>query len=160
MGEFEGGVHLIGGEGNGWLEYDFDLPEEPPSESIESVRVVLEASSKRPGAPQTDADTWPSILRVSLNGIEMARRVLRNQPADSRGALSHMHGFQGRYGELLRVQLGGEDLARALEGAATVTLRLECEAPAGRGGGLVVYGSRAGRYPCEVQLLLSVAPPT
>ena len=121
---------------------------------------MLAATSKRPGAPQTDADAWPSVLRASLNGIEIPRRVLRNQPADSRGALSHMHGFQGRYGELLSLRLSGEDLPQGLQGGTTATLRLECEPPTGRGGGLVVYGSRAGRYPCEVQLLLGLAPPT
>ena len=70
-----------------------------------------------------------------------------------------MHGFQGRYGELLSMTLTGDRLAQAPGADRVVTLRLECEPPPGKGGGLTVYGARAGRYPCEVQLLLGLAPP-
>jgi len=157
-GEVDGQVQLFGAQGSGWLEYAFELPADLPVERVEAVTAVFEASSKRPGAPQTDADTWPSVLEVSLNGVSAAKVVLRDQPADSRGVLSHMHGFQGRYGELLNVRVSGEALAQTLEHEGTIRLRLCCEEPVGHGGGLTVYGSRAGRYPCDVHLVIATRP--
>jgi len=159
-GQVDGEVHLIGGEGSGCLDYSFELPTDLPVDSIETIVAVFEASSKRPGAPQTDADTWPSLLRVILNQTLVAELTLRNQPADSRGALSHMHGFEGRYGELVTVRVGHQQLAQALDAPGNIVLRLECERPPGRGGGLTVYGSRAGRYPCDAQLLVRLKPKT
>jgi predicted transcriptional regulator len=71
-----------------------------------------------------------------------------------------MHGFQGRYGELLNVRVSGEALAQALGREGRIRLRLCCEEPVGQGGGLTVYGSRAGRYPCDVHLIIAINPPS
>ncbi len=145
-GEVEGVVQLLSGEGSGRVEWDLELPADTGTTS--AMTFVAELSSRRPGAPQTSVDRWQSEVAVEVDGVECALILLENQPADSRGALSHMHGFQGRYGELVRVAIP----AGALTGER-VTIGLTCGPALDGGGGLAVYGARAGRYPCGPMLV-------
>jgi len=152
-GEVEGEVHLLAAEGPGRVEYAFALPADLPTERIASVEVVLEASSRKPGAPQTGPDKWHSQVHLQIGGEEVGARVLTDQPADSRGALSHMHGFRGRYGELVRAEVPAHAVRPALE-RGIIRLTMHCGVHDERCGGLTIYGSRAGRYPCDVCLVV------
>ncbi len=145
-GEVEGVVELVSGEGSGRIEWDLELPADTCTGS--AMTFVAEVSSRRPGAPQTSVDRWQSEVAVDVDGVECALLLLENQPADSRGALSHMHGFQGRYGELVRVEIP----ASALTGGGA-RIGLTCGPALDGGGGLTVYGARAGRYPCAPMLV-------
>jgi hypothetical protein len=147
-GEVEGVVELVSGEGRGRIEWDLELPADLDTGTASATNLVAEVSSRRPGAPQTGVDRWPSELVVDVNGVECALLLLGDQPADSRGALSHMHGFQGRYGELVRVAIPGDALT-----GGRVTIGLTCGPALDGGGGLTVYGTRAGRYPCAPMLV-------
>ena len=151
-------THLLGGVEAGHMDYLFTLPDDVNLQRARSLTFLCEASSKRPGAPQTHADGpgWPSDLVISMNGIPVHSTTLADQYADSRGALSHLHGFRGRYGELVRFEVSGEvlDLVRRQD-SRQVLVRLEVPRSAMHHRGLVVYSSRAGRTPCDVTLIVS-----
>ncbi len=151
-------THLLGGVEAGHMDYLFTLPDEVDLERVRSLTFLCEASSKRPGAPQTHADGpgWASDLVISMNGIPVHGTTLPDQYADSRGALSHLHGLRGRYGELIRLEVSGDvlDLVRQ-RGERQVLVRLEVPRSAVNHRGLIVYSSRAGRYPCDVTLIVS-----
>lgn len=151
-------THLFGGVEAGHIDYLFTLPEEVDPQQVRALTFLCEASSKRQGAPQTHVDGpgWPSDLIVSMNGVSVRSVTLADQYADSRGALSHLHGFRGRYGEVVRVEVTGEvlDLVRQ-RGAREVLVRLEVPRSAPNHRGLIIYSSRAGRYPCDVTLIVS-----
>ncbi|MDI9583568.1 MAG: glycoside hydrolase family 2 TIM barrel-domain containing protein [Acidobacteriota bacterium] len=137
--------HLIAGVGAGHIDYRFELPE---GFRAGTLTLLFEASSKRPGAPQTSEDRRPSDLRITVNGAVLAERTLGDQYADSRGALSHMHGFHGRYGELVTVEFD----AGLVGNNRVLDVRLEVPADACHRNGLTVYSSRAGRFPCDITL--------
>ncbi len=151
--EVDGVAHLLAGRGDGELTYRFALPDGIRGEDVASLTVLAELSSAREGAPQTSADRWPTRLRVALGATEAAELELPDQPADARGALSHMHGLLGRYGTLVTAKLAGEQARAAVEGG-TVSVTFTTERAASDRGGLTVYGSRAGRYPCDVTLFI------
>ena len=151
-------THLFGGVEAGHLDYLFTLPDDVDLAAAKSLTFLCEVSSKRPGAPQTHADGpgWPSDLIVSMNGVPVHSVTLPDQYADARGALSHLHGFRGRYGDLVRVEVAGETLDRVRrQGGRQVLVRLETPRSALNHRGLVVYSSRAGRYPCDVTLIVA-----
>ena len=148
-------THLLGGIESGYMDYAFHLPEGLSLAQVSSLTVLCEASSKRQGAPQTSEEKWPSDLHTSLNGVEIDVRTLPDQPADSRGALSHYNGFRGRYGELVKIDVTGEQLAQIkAQDASELLLRLEVPRSSLNHRGLITYSSRAGRYPCDVTLIV------
>jgi len=174
--EMTGG--LLGGQGElriappgAWVEATWPLAEALGAHAggpLEGLHLVLEASSHRPGtlgapdaeqpggppAPckQTDGEKWPSAIQVRVNGKPLHEQLLADHPADSRGVLSHHAGLGGQYGELLRVEVDPREVTELSVGRpAELTLRLET--PAG-GGGLTIYGERAGRYPVDVCAVL------
>lgn len=153
-GDVAGETHLVAGHGDGFLSYQFQMPPQLDASSVESIALIAELSSARPGAPQTSADRWPSTVRITIGGHEAALVGLHDQPADSRGALSHMNGFQGRYGELIQASIDGER-ARDAVAAGLVEVAIRSESAAEDRGGVTVYSSRAGRYPCDVTLVIS-----
>jgi hypothetical protein len=151
-------THLFGGVEAGHMDYLFTLPEDVDLQAAKSLTFICEASSKRPGAPQTHAagEGWPSDLVISMNGIAVHTQTLPDQYADSRGALSHLHGFRGRYGELIRLEIAGDVLEVVRQdNRRDVLVRLEVPRHALNHRGLVVYSSRAGRVPCDVTLIVS-----
>jgi hypothetical protein len=144
------GVQLLSGEGSG----TFRFPLKPPAGAV-GLTILAELSSRRPGpgVPQTDADAWPTGVTLRLGDAEVARLPIGNQYADARGALSHMHGLAGRYGEPVRVEVGAEVLAAAVGGGGRLNLAFAVEAADATCGGLTIYGPRAGRYPCGLTVL-------
>ncbi len=151
--EVAGEVHLVSGRGDGVLTWSFDLPRDVQAGDVDAIELIAELSSARPGAPQTGSDRWPSSARISIGGHEAAVVTLRDQPADSRGALSHMHGLAGRYGELIAASITGQE-AREAVASGSIEVRIASEDSTADRGGITVYSSRAGRYPCDVTVLL------
>ena len=147
-------VHLLGGVEAGNIDFLFSLPEDFSPGDWQGLTVLLEASSKRLGAPQSDGRPWRSDLAVSLNGVPVGAVTLENQFADSRGALSHMHGLHGRHGQLVCLEADACCLGEALEhDGKALLLRLDVPRCALNHRGLTVYTARAGRYPCDVTLI-------
>ena len=151
--EVEGAREAVWAEGRGSLRVALKVGDVPAW--TRSVALLAELSSCRPGGggKQTDADTWPSRVRVTLAGIDLGTVELPDHPADSRGVLSHHYGFAGRYGELVRVDVPLAHVEGVLV-ALQVGAELRLEADADLPGGLSVYGSRSGRYPTGPYLLL------
>ncbi|MEI6500857.1 MAG: hypothetical protein WCP21_07500, partial [Armatimonadota bacterium] len=147
--------HLLGGIEAGNMDYRFVLPEGKDLSGVNSLTLLFEASSKRHGAPQTSEDKWLSDLYTSVNGVPVDKRTLNDQPADSRGALSHLHGLWGRYGELVRLKVSGDQLAQIkATGKPDLLVRLDVPRSSLNHRGLVVYSSRAGRYPVDVTMIV------
>jgi len=114
--------------------------------------------SRNPNSyPMTSAVRFPSAVTVRVNGALAGRWELPDDPADSRGILSWIaqphdgHLYEaGSYGQLLRVPVPAEALARAArEGAVVVRLEVDAALP----GGLAIYGARFGRYPIDPTVL-------
>ena len=117
--------------------------------------------SRNPNSyPMTSAVKYPSAVSVRLNGVVAGRYELADDPADSRGILSWQaqphdgHLYEaGSYGQLIRVPLPAEALARAArEGAVIVRLDVDDALP----GGLAIYGAHFGRYPLDPTVLFEL----
>ena len=118
--------------------------------------------SRNPNSyPMTGATPFPSAVTVRVNGVVAGRWELPDDPADSRGILSwhaqphdgHLY-EAGSYGELLRVPLPADALARAAR-AGEVVVRLEVDEALP--GGLAIYGAHFGRYPLDPTVLFVLA---
>jgi hypothetical protein len=179
----------LDGAGSGYFEYRIPWPAGLDARSVESATFVVEASAKRlngkdrdstmadngdymrgggfhdpsrnPNSyPMTGEHPFPSAVRVRVNGIDVARRRLADDPADSRGILSWLaqphdgHLFEaGSYGELLRIPLPAEALSTAAtSGEFIVRLEVDDSLP----GGLAIYGARFGRYPLDPTIILAL----
>ncbi|HSU53675.1 MAG TPA: glycoside hydrolase family 2, partial [Candidatus Dormibacteraeota bacterium] len=113
------------------------------------IKILCEASSHRIDAPQTDADTFPTTMQMSLNDVRVYDATLRNHPHDARGVLSYWRGGVGGYGYLAHAVAEKDALAEIARNTAEGTLRLRCSVPADAValGGLTIYGAECGRYP-------------
>jgi len=113
------------------------------------VRVLCEASSHRIDNPQTDADVFPTTLRMSLNDVPVYQAVLRNHPHDTRGVLSYLRGGVGGYGYPAYGLAEDALLADISRHVVDDTLHLRLEVPADvlAQGGLTIYGAECGRFP-------------
>ncbi|MFN2571818.1 MAG: glycoside hydrolase family 2 protein [Gemmatimonadales bacterium] len=110
--------------------------------------------SRNPNSyPMTGETPFPSALTIRVNGVLAGRRRLADDPADSRGILSwraqphdgHLY-EAGSYGELVRVAIPDDALARAAQlGEVVVRLEVDASLP----GGLAIYGAHFGRYPID-----------
>jgi len=118
--------------------------------------------SRNPNSyPMTGATPFPSAVTVRVNGVLAGRWELPDDPADSRGILSwhaqphdgHLY-EAGSYGELLRVPLPADALARAAR-AGEIVVRLEVDEALP--GGLAIYGAHFGRYPLDPTVLFVLA---
>ncbi len=135
------------GSGHGFFEWTLPLDGAQISEA-QRIIVLCEASSHRTDNPQTDGNTFPSTLEISLNEVLVYHAVIHNHPHDSRGVLSYLRGGVGAYGYLARAvaeQASIKQIAAAGDGA----IRLCCAVPtdAVAQGGLVLYGAECGRFP-------------
>ncbi|MFQ6131344.1 MAG: glycoside hydrolase family 2 protein [Armatimonadota bacterium] len=158
--------------GHGYLEYELALPQEIPTEQLSSVSLLLEASAKAGDErlawparkkpvdyPQSDKEfQWPTELVVSIQGQQVERTTLPDDPADARGVLSHRYGFHpGSYGWLVHAQLESNEHSQALAAirrSRRITIRLEVPQSAKKRGGLAVFGERLGRYPTDPTVIL------
>jgi len=142
------------GLGTGWVEYDVAVPADIGP--VGSARLLVEAGSRAGLArvewrsrsqasdyPQTEERKHPSDLVVTLDGAEVARTTLPDDPADARGVLSHHRGYNpGSYGFLLDLPLP------PLKAGISYRLRFDATA------GLALYGETLGAYPLGPTALL------
>ena len=110
----------------------------------------------------TDGVTYPSAVRVVLNGISTGVFDLPDDPADHRGVLSWFAQARsekptldeaGSYGYLVSATVPEAALREAAQ-RGEIVLRFEVD-PA-QAGGLAVYGEGVGRYPFGPTLLLTL----
>lgn len=158
----------VSGHGGGFFEYRIQVPAAIARAHPESFYYLFEASSKanrervdwpervnRQDNPQTDlARSWPSTLSVMVNGREIERITLPDDPADARGVLSHLKGLDhGSHGELVdgMVKLTEQDRA-ALEAGEPLVLRLRIPPDAEHKGGLCLFGADSGELPLDPSL--------
>jgi Glycosyl hydrolases family 2, sugar binding domain/Glycosyl hydrolases family 2/Glycosyl hydrolases family 2, TIM barrel domain len=160
----------VWGRGAGYFEYRLHLPESVILDDLKGATLYMEAAAKASGEklswparrrssdyPQTDTVKWPSTLVVSVNGVEVEKTILPDDPADSRGVLSHARRLHpGSWGYRQVISIPPQALARTKD--AIITLRLE--SPQGSPcGGLSIFGAEYGRYPMPLTLALESSKP-
>jgi hypothetical protein len=176
----------VNGAGHGYFEYRLPWPEGLDVSTLAGASFIVEASAKqlfgkdREGAqvqegdfmrgkgthdpssnpnsyPMTDTVTFPSEVRVRVNGVAAGSFNLPDDPADHRGILSwHAQPRDrklreaGSYGYLVQATLPAKALAAAAQ-AKEIVIRLEVDSAFP--GGLAIYGERFGRYPVDPTLV-------
>jgi hypothetical protein len=180
------GDRKLNGAGSGYFEYRIPWPAGLTAASVASATFIVEASAKRlngkdrdstaqangdymrgggfhdpsrnPNSyPMTGEHPFPSAVTIRVNGVEVGRRPLPDDPADSRGILSWQaqphdgHLYEaGSYGELLRIALPPEAVTTAARtGEFVVRLEVSDSLP----GGLAIYGAHFGRYPVDPTII-------
>jgi hypothetical protein len=179
----------VNGAGQGYFEYRQPWPDGLDPQSVAGVSFIFEASAKQlfgkdrvgtnlaggdfmrgqgthdPSAnpnsyPMTDTVTYPSEVRVRVNGVAAGVFTLPDDPADHRGILS-WHAQKkdrrlqeaGSYGYLIQATLPAEAIAAAAR-AKQIVLRLEVDEALP--GGLAIYGEHFGRYPVDPTLVFEM----
>jgi hypothetical protein len=137
------------GHGHGYFEWVFPLGAQADLNSARRLKVLCEASSRRMDTPQTDDDTYPTTLQMTVSGVRMYEGVLKNHPHDSRGVLSYLRDARGAYGYLINARAEGELLREIASRSTGDEVRLRCAVPAEAPvrGGLTIYGACSGQYP-------------
>ncbi|MCD6374570.1 MAG: hypothetical protein J7L94_03530, partial [Caldisericaceae bacterium] len=176
----------VNGAGSGYFEYAIKWPQDLAIEEIEDAGFRIEVSAKQlfskdkeeraklegdfmrgkgthdPGLnpnayPMTDEKTFPSRLRIRINGQVVGVFDLKDDPADHRGILSWFSQKRdgrlreaGSYGYLISTKIPIEVLKLAeSEGKIIVRLEVDDVLP----GGLAIYGERFGRYPVDPSII-------
>ena len=170
------------GAGAGYFEYRLAWPRDLRAEDVVGASFVAELGAKQlfgkdrsdkgrvqgdfmlgagthdPGLnpnayPMTDGVTYPSAVRIVVNGVPLGSFDLPDDPADHRGLLSwHAQKRDGRldeagsYGTLVTATVNAQALRSA---AAAGELRVRLEVDEALPAGLAVYGEASGRYPAR-----------
>lgn len=179
----------VNGAGSGYFEYRLPWSQDLDPKKVEGATLVFEASAKQlfgkdrdnqkkddgdymrgqgmhdPSAnpnsyPMTDTTTYPSAVRVRVNGIAAGTYSLPDDPADHRGVLSWHAQLRdkklreaGSYGYLVEAVVPVEALAAAAKsGELVIRFEVDDALP----GGLALYGERFGRYPLDPTLVIQV----
>jgi len=179
----------VNGAGHGYFEYRVAWPEGLDAKKLAGASFLMEASAKQlfgkdregvkteegdfmlgqgthdpsklPNAyPMTDTITFPSQVRVRVNGLVAGTFTLPDDPADHRGILSwHSQPHDkklreaGSYGYLVQATLPPAALEAAAQ-SKEIVLRLEVDSALP--GGLAIYGERFGRYPLDPTLVFTL----
>ena len=174
----------VNGFGSGYFEYEVIVPDTLDVHRLKGAHLLFEASAKQlfskdvdssvlnsdisfmlgkgthdpckslNSYAMTDTVCWTSEVIVSVNGKEVEKRVLPDDPADHRGMLSwHAQPAErqmreaGSYGYLLNVRFPLEEIRPGKP------LRIRFSVPesavSSRSGGLAIYGRDFGRYPLD-----------
>jgi len=166
----QSGLEKLYFRGPGSVEYRFPVPDAVLEAGPIRVGLLLELGTKARDEkldwarlanpldyPQTDGRKLPGAVQIHINGEYLDPIALADDPADSRGVLSHMTGVQhGSYGYLVRGEL-------VLQGLAALTaqlrrnpeIRVVIEVLEGESAnGLSVYGARSGLYPIDPTIVI------
>ena len=160
----EPGGEKFSAQGSGWVEYDLVLPAEVDPTAIQRLRLRFEAGARAGLAkvdwpqerngfnyPQTEEQTFPTDLTVSINGIVIGQTRLPDDPADARGVLSHHHQVDpGSYGYLTEFVIEDTILERllpTLTAQPSLRIRFAISPQADYPGGFALYGETRGCYP-------------
>jgi hypothetical protein len=179
------------GAGSGYFEYRLPWPRDLAPDAVAGATFLAELGAKElfakdrpqsgrvegdfmrgqgtadPGLnpnsyPMTDTRTYPSALRVVLNGEPAGAFDLPDDPADHRGLLSWLAQKRsdkptlneaGSYGYLVSATVPPRALAQAAR-CGELVLRLEVDAALP--GGLAVYGEGSGRFPLDPSVVLTL----
>ncbi|MDR3269248.1 MAG: glycoside hydrolase family 2 [Tannerella sp.] len=117
---------------------------------------LLDPSKNKNAYPMTDRETFPTYLRITVNGTVCGDAHLPDDPADHRGALSWfsqphdktLH-EAGSYGYLVKTVVPVSALTEGQD------IRIRLEVPEGVNGGLAIYGKAFGRYPLDPTLVFA-----
>lgn len=156
--------------GSGYIEYQIDTGIKSP-DGLVGFDLTAEVSAKAGDEkldwperkkdidyPQTDVKKWPSDLRISINGVEVHRATLPDDPADARGAMSHHRQYHpGSYGFLITANIQDESTVKRIFDAGKdgiLTIRFEVPADAQNKGGLAIFGDTLGCYPVTPTLVV------
>jgi len=162
--------------GAGYVEYRLQLPADVEPDDLDAVELMAELSAKAGDEklawparkkpvdyPQTDVKKWPTDVRIRINGIEVHRQTLDDDPADARGMLSHLRQHHpGSYGWLVRAGAAGtpaRKIAAAMGPDRRLVIRFEVPADAEHRGGLAIFGDGLGRYPVAPTCILRFERP-
>ncbi len=106
--------------------------------------------------PMTDTYKYPSIVKISIDGVCIGSFFLEDDPADSRGILSWFSQPQNRkldeagsYGYLIRASVPKE----LIGDTAGKTIKVRFEVDKSFPGGLAIYGEKSGNYPVDPALI-------
>ena len=153
------------GRGKGFFEYHLKIPAAILAANPSRFFLRLEAGSKggreqvdfadhvnAQDYPQTDTRLAPSVLELIVNGEPIDKVDLEDDPADSRGVLSHLSKIDpGSHGQL--VEFSDRFSKACLEAlAAGKPLVIRLDVPVA--GGLSLYGSDSGLYPFDPTLTI------
>jgi hypothetical protein len=166
--------HKVHAQGSGFVEYEVAVPEDVPLDGLKSVTLLAELSAKAGDEklawparkkpvdyPQTDKEvTWPTDVVVSMNGIEVGKMTLADDPADARGVLSHRNQYHpGSYGWRVEMTVTDRELLASVLASRRVKLRLCVPPDTEHRGGLAVFGENMGRYPMDPTLVFQYGEP-
>ena len=156
----------VSGLGTGQFTYTLAVPAAVRQASPTKARIRLELAARagrnkvdwpqRPNPqdyPQTDSRLAPSNVRIAIGPDILRAASLPDDPADSRGILSHIQGTDhGSYGYRVEFEVELSAAARKeLEQGQPLTIRLEVP----EAGGLCVYGSETGAFPFDPTVILT-----
>lgn len=137
------GADSVTGLGHGYFEYEVPVPD-GSDRGATVIAEVAAAQAKGWYDPfhVTGARRFPADLTVSVNGKRMTVTQLPDDPNGPTALAGRAHssvagGFGNRYGYRIAIPIPANSLA----GSPTATLRFASD-----GGGLSIFGVRAGRY--------------
>ncbi len=175
----------VDGAGFGYFEYEVAVPDAVTPDNIDEITLVAELSAKQlfgkdrkdaklpdgdymlgkgsndpsmnPNSyPMTDTYTYPSMVRIRVDGESVGTFFLNDDPADHRGILSwfsqprnHKLNEAGSYGYLIKATVPVE----LLRSATGKTVKVRFEVDSSLPGGLAIYGEKFGRYPVDPALI-------
>ncbi len=163
----------VSARGYGSVEYQLRLPEGLDPNDLAEAQLLAVLSARAADQkldwpvrktawdyPQTDARKWPSDVRIRINGQPIGElQTLPDDPADARGALSHLRQFQpGSWGYPVRVSMSGDAIQQALAGTRAIrrwAIRFEVPPDARNRGGLAVFGEGLGAWAIDPTLTLT-----
>ncbi len=175
----------VDGAGSGYFEYEVAIPEGITADNTDEITLVAELAAKQlfgkdkkdarlpdgdymlgKGAndpslnpnsyPMTDTYTYPSMVRIKVEGVSVGTFFLEDDPADHRGILSwfsqqHDHKLNeaGSYGYLIKATVPAYLIGKAAGRMLKVRFEVDGSLP----GGLAIYGEKFGRYPVDPCLI-------
>ena len=162
--------------GVGAITYSYTLPEGIGADVLNSMRVIVEASSLKDASINHGIDNSafsqttvgserPSDMTVSINGHEVGTVYLPDNPRDIRGTLTLTPGegngsSAGNYGYLVNLDIPDsvlETLKEELAQDSTFTVSYSVKEDAEHANGLRIYNENNGRYAVNPMVILNPA---
>jgi len=157
------GGHKYGATGAGYVEYEVSMPANTEASRAQSLTVRFEAGSRTAASrrgwhdyryfqgtdyPQTRETGRPSLIRVSVNGVDIGDVTAPDDFADARGVLSILEQPEWEYasaGTILETSADAEKVSAIMKLATDGVLRVRFTVPSGpTANGINLYGSTRG----------------
>ena len=166
-------------DGVGAITYSYTLPEGIGADVLNSMRVIVEASSLKDASVNHGIDNSafsqttvgserPSDMTISINGHEVGTVYLPDNPRDIRGTLTLTPGegngsSAGNYGYLVNLDIPDsvlEVLKAELAENSTFTVSYSVKEDVENANGLRIYNESNGRYAVNPMVILNPADTT